>query len=224
MISKLVFATYITSKVAFFLQPSITLPYHICHNKWYSFLGLFYNISYPMYIYYNKEDHMLSKTILRCLEVVEVAHRGSTAGGRVIRLRVRLSKRVLGIYLRNSLNLLWVFFFCCRLGWNNWGYWLLMEHTNMVHSITQLHLELVNLFLKESNHRVALHYLSTMLQNLKLVLLLALLKYPFYPLFILDNGMNLISKSLTVLTPGLIIGHFHTCTYILEELRFCRFL
>ena len=24
---------------------------------------------------------------------------------------------------------------------------------------------------------------------------LALLKYPFYPLFILDNGMNLISKS-----------------------------
>ena len=32
--------------------------------------------------------------------------------------------------------------------------------------------------------------------------MLALLKYPFYPLFILDNGMNLISKSLTVLTPA----------------------
>jgi len=32
--------------------------------------------------------------------------------------------------------------------------------------------------------------------------LLALLKYTFYPLFILDNGMNLISKSLTVLTPA----------------------
>ena len=31
-------------------------------------------------------------------------------------------------------------------------------------------------------------------------LVLALLKYPFYPLFILDNGMNLISKSLTVLS------------------------
>ena len=31
---------------------------------------------------------------------------------------------------------------------------------------------------------------------------LALLKYPFYPLFIFDNGMNLISKSLTVLTPA----------------------
>ena len=31
--------------------------------------------------------------------------------------------------------------------------------------------------------------------------LLALLKYPFYPLFILNNGMILISKSLIVLTP-----------------------
>ena len=32
--------------------------------------------------------------------------------------------------------------------------------------------------------------------------LLALLKYPFYLLFILDNGMNLLSKSLTILTPA----------------------
>ena len=30
--------------------------------------------------------------------------------------------------------------------------------------------------------------------------MLTLLKYPFYPLFILDNSMNSISKSLTVLT------------------------
>src|SRR6185437_15576849 len=30
--------------------------------------------------------------------------------------------------------------------------------------------------------------------------MLALLKYTFYPLFIFDNGMNSISKSLTVLT------------------------
>ena len=41
---------------------------------------------------------------------------------------------------------------------------------HLVHSITQLHLELVNLLLKKSDHRVALHYFSTMLQNLKLVL------------------------------------------------------
>ena len=40
----------------------------------------------------------------------------------------------------------------------------------MGHSIIQIHLELVNLLLKKSNHRVALHYLSTMLQNLKLKL------------------------------------------------------
>ena len=45
-----------------------------------------------------------------------------------------------------------------------------MEHTNMSHSIIQIHLELVNLLLKKTNHRVALHYLSTMLQNLKLKL------------------------------------------------------
>ena len=32
------------------------------------------------------------------------------------------------------------------------------------------------------------------------VAVLALLKYPFYPLFNFDNGMNLISKSLTILT------------------------
>src|SRR6185295_20374549 len=106
MISKLVVATYITSKVAFFLQSSITHPYHICYNKWYSFLGLFYNIIFPMYICYNKRKHKLSRTSLRCLEVVEVAHRRGTAGRRVIRLRVRLSKCVLRIYIRNSLYLL----------------------------------------------------------------------------------------------------------------------
>ena len=53
--------------------------------------------------------------------------------------------------------------------------------------------------------------------------MLALLKYHFYPLFILDNGMNLISKITICPNPGLIIGHFHICTYILEELRFAGF-
>ena len=77
------------------IQPEFTLPYHICYNKWYSFLGLFYNISFLIYIYLNKAYHMLSRTILRCLEVIEVAHKGSTAGGRVVQLRVRLGKRVL---------------------------------------------------------------------------------------------------------------------------------
>ena len=32
--------------------------------------------------------------------------------------------------------------------------------------------------------------------------MLTLLKYPFYPMFNFDNGMNLISKSLTILTSG----------------------
>ena len=37
-------------------------------------------------------------------------------------------------------------------------------------------------------------------QDLSMGGMLALLKYPFYPLFNFDNGMNLISKSLTILT------------------------
>ena len=37
---------------------------------------------------------------------------------------------------------------------------------------------------------------------------LALLKYPFYPLFNFDNGMNLISKSLTILTSAQLLVIF----------------
>ena len=40
----------------------------------------------------------------------------------------------------------------------------------MSHSIIQIYLELMHLPLKKTNHRIALHYLSTMLQNLKLKL------------------------------------------------------
>ena len=91
--------TILHPRYSLYYKPSIKLPYHICYNKWYSFLGLFYNIFFPMYIYYNKEDHRLSRKILRCLEVVKVAHRGSTAGAIVVRLRVRLGRHMLGIYL-----------------------------------------------------------------------------------------------------------------------------
>ena len=38
--------------------------------------------------------------------------------------------------------------------------------------------------------------------------MLALLKYPFYPLFNFDNGMNLISKSLTILTSAQLLVVF----------------
>ena len=34
------------------------------------------------------------------------------------------------------------------------------------------------------------------------------LKYPFYPLFNFDNGMNLISKSLTILTSARLLVVF----------------
>ena len=38
--------------------------------------------------------------------------------------------------------------------------------------------------------------------------LLALLKYQFYPVFNFDNGMNLISKSLTILTSAQLLVVF----------------
>ena len=38
--------------------------------------------------------------------------------------------------------------------------------------------------------------------------MLALLKYPFYPLFNFDNGMNLISESLTILTSAQLLVVF----------------
>ena len=49
-----------------------------------------------------------------------------------------------------------------------------------------------------------LHFYQTLLLCTHFVesLVLALLKYPFYPLLNFDNGMNLISKSLTILTPN----------------------
>ena len=38
--------------------------------------------------------------------------------------------------------------------------------------------------------------------------LLALLKYPFYPMFNFDNGMNLISKPLIILTSAQLLVVF----------------
>ena len=45
-------------------------------------------------------------------------------------------------------------------------------------------------------------------QGLSMGEMLALLKYPFYPLFNFDNGMNLISKSLTILTSAQLLVVF----------------
>ena len=45
-------------------------------------------------------------------------------------------------------------------------------------------------------------------QGLSMGGILALLKYPFYPLFNFDNGMNLISKSLTILTSAQLLVVF----------------
>jgi len=45
-------------------------------------------------------------------------------------------------------------------------------------------------------------------QGLSMGGMLALLKYPFYPLFNFDNGMNLISESLTILTSAQLLVVF----------------
>ena len=45
-------------------------------------------------------------------------------------------------------------------------------------------------------------------QGLSMGGILELLKYPFYPLFNFDNGMNLISKSLTILTSAQLLVVF----------------
>ena len=57
-----------------------------------------------------------------------------------------------------------------------------------------------------------------------LYMLLALLKCPLSPRFIFNNGMNLVSKLLTILTLALELIIFCICTNVLEDNRFCRFL
>ena len=54
--------------------------------------------------------------------------------------------------------------------------------------------------------------------------LLALLKYPLYPLFNFDNGMNLISKLLTILTSGQLLVVFTFALIFWRYFVFCRFL
>ena len=54
--------------------------------------------------------------------------------------------------------------------------------------------------------------------------LLALLKYPFYHLFNFDNGMNLISKSLTILTSARLLVVFAFAHIFWRYFIFCRFL
>ena len=54
--------------------------------------------------------------------------------------------------------------------------------------------------------------------------MLALLKYPFYPLFNFDNGMNLISESLTILTSAQLVVVFAFAHIFWRYFVFCRFL
>ena len=64
------------------------------------------------------------------------------------------------------------------------------------------HIEYLDIFFWKYNSPYHIEIGTYVLIDLLWAGVLALLKYPFYPLFILDNGINLISKSLTVLTPA----------------------
>ena len=46
-----------------------------------------------------------------------------------------------------------------------------------------------------------------------------LLKYPFYPLFNFDNGMNLISESLTILTSAQLLVVFASPRFAQRSIR-----
>ena len=74
-------------------------------------------------------------------------------------------------------------------------------YSRAIHSPTSMEKHYVQWFILRSVQDI------TVCEKIRFCLLesgrmLALLKYPFYPLFILDNGMNSESKSLTVLTPA----------------------
>jgi hypothetical protein len=66
----------------------------------------------------------------------------------VIWLRVRLWVSVLGVEIRNSLNLLWFFFFAFRYYGYSRGYWLLLKFVDVSMGVVNLKNEVVDLLLE----------------------------------------------------------------------------
>jgi hypothetical protein len=98
-------------------------------------------------------------TIWKRLEIVEVAHGRLAAGRRMIGLRIRFGISMLGIKIRNSFNLFWVFFFIftfrllrcdrrCRL---------LMKHTDMGDGVAKLKGKVMDLLLEKLDDNVVLN-------------------------------------------------------------------
>jgi hypothetical protein len=74
----------------------------------------------------------------------------------VIWLRVRLCISVLGVKIRNSLNLLGFFFFAFRCYRYNRRCWLLLEFVDVSEGIVNLKDKVMDLLLEELNNRVTL--------------------------------------------------------------------
>jgi hypothetical protein len=93
---------------------------------------------------------------LEGLEVVEVAYGGLAAGRGMIWLRIRLWVSVLGIEIRNSLNLLRFFFFAFRCYRYNRRYWLLLKFIDMSMGVVNFKDKVMDLLLEELDNRVTL--------------------------------------------------------------------
>jgi hypothetical protein len=90
------------------------------------------------------------------LKIVEVAYGGLTAGRGVIWLRVRLWVSMLGVEIRNSLNLLRFFFFTFRCYRYNRRYWLLLKFVEVSMGVVNLKDKVVDLLLEELDNCVML--------------------------------------------------------------------
>jgi hypothetical protein len=90
------------------------------------------------------------------LKIVKVACGGLAAGRGVIWLRVRLWVSVLGVEIRNSLNLLGFFFSSFRCYRYNMRYWLLLKFVDVSMSVVNLKDKVVDLLLEELDNCITL--------------------------------------------------------------------
>jgi hypothetical protein len=93
---------------------------------------------------------------LNSLEIIEVAYGGLAAGRGVIWLRVRLWVSMLGVKIRNSLNLLEFFFFTFRCYRYNRRYRLLLKFVDVSMGVVNLKDKVMDLLLEELDNCVML--------------------------------------------------------------------
>jgi hypothetical protein len=93
---------------------------------------------------------------LKELEIIEVAYGGLSAGRGMIYLRIRLWVSVLGVEIRNSLDLFRFFFFAFRCYTYSRRYWLLLKFIDVSMGVVNLKDKVVDLLLEELDNRVVL--------------------------------------------------------------------